>query len=164
MTTNADANADFQSANQPTDATIGVCSMEQEYLDDTTQKLIAANHRLTAQLAAKQAQAKAWEAWGEQQHHALYALNEGVECYCVDTSKICRGCEDTINALSTPKPQPVDASSLARIARVALVAYKFMHAEKSTNCGIDFWSEFVDAYNAIQPNDIALAQALAGGA
>jgi len=150
--------------NQPTDATRFKAALYAQCPEPVADDIWQRFESLTAQLAAKQAEAKAWESWGEQQHHALYALNEGVECYCVDTSKICRGCEDTINALSTPKPQPVDASSLARIARVALVAYKFMHAEKSTNCGIDFWSEFVDAYNAIQPNDIALAQALAGGA
>ena len=155
--------------NQPTDATIGVCSMEQEYMNDTTQKLIAANHRLTAQLAAKQAEAKAWEAWGERMAYELKWLTRSTHTRTCQSLSFNTPCTCLIRtkadvALEVPKPQPVDASSLARIARVALVAYKFMHAEKSTNCGIDFWSEFVDAYNAIQPNDIALAQALAGGA
>ena len=169
-------NADFQSANQPTDATPDSETIEID-IDQATELMVQGASKieameqyiehLTAQLATAQAQAKAWEAWGEKLHHEFFWALDFFNKFIEERGMFIDDEQEYMEAkaaLSTPKPQPVDASSLARIARVALVAYKFMHAEKSTNCGIDFWSEFVDAYNAIQPNDIALAQALAGGA
>lgn len=160
--------------NQPTDAT-PYCSCGDALDSSATCPNCLAS--LSLQLATLQAQAKLMEEWGERISEVL----EDAKCHLktLDISTASRvvlncGKEGLLrhnNAVSSVTaaaywdyPQPIDASSLARIARVALVAYKFMHAEKSTNCGIDFWSEFVDAYNAIQPNDIALAQALAGGA
>jgi len=153
--------------NQPTDATRFKTALYAQCPEPVADDIWQRFESLTAQLAAKQAEAKAWEAWGEKLHHEFFWALDFFNKFIEERGMFIDDEQEYMEAkaaLSTPKPQPVDASSLARIARVALVAYKFMHAEKSTNCGIDFWSEFVDAYNAIQPNDIALAQALAGGA
>ena len=144
--------------NQPTDATRFKTALYAQCPEPVADDIWQRFESLTLQLATAQAQAKALEAWVSD----VYTRLDETDCDCSPADDyVCEMCKVLYQ---TPKPQPVDASSLARIARVALVAYKFMHAEKSTNCGIDFWSEFVDAYNAIQPNDIALAQALAGGA
>ena len=74
------------------------------------------------------------------------------------------------DGLAIPKPQPVDASSLARIARVALDADKRYKAGVGVPYGCPT-AEWEDAYanenksiEATTPNDIALAQAMAGGA
>ena len=176
--------------NQPTDATIGVCSMEQEYMNDTTQKLIAANHRLTAQLAAKQAEAKAWEAWGNEVDRLASAIRRqhsgpcGQDSLSMERNQAAYKTATQFKKLCLSRPQPVDASSLARIARVALEADKKTRkfrdwAEinfRHTLCP-DFEQWFSDKYfdtdedqaldkscQTLTPNDIALAKALVGGA
>lgn len=113
---------------------------------------------LTAQLAVEQAKAKAWEAWANSLIDDLPpCISDDFSCDDID----CERCETVKN-----RPQPVDASSLARIARVALDGQKYVQA---TQLGDTYEEEerFEELHNSVDattPNDIALAQALVGGA
>ena len=189
-------NADFQSANQPTDATPDSETIEID-IDQATELMVQGASKieameqyiehLTAQLATAQAQAKAWEAWGEKLHHEFFWALDFFNKFIEERGMFIDDEQEYMEAkaaLSTPKPQPVDASSLARIARVALDADKKTRkfrewAEinfRHTLCP-DFEEWFSDKYfdtdedqaldkscQTLIPNDIALAKALVGGA
>lgn len=116
---------------------------------------------LTAQLAAAQAQAKALEAWGKQQSNAL----EFFSPFQTDL-QFARG--ERAKALKLPKPQPVTAESLARIARVAQQGEQLQKVLNEFDgqpeyCGGSFQSH-QDALAALTPEDRALIDVLAGGA
>ena len=136
--------------NQPTNATPDSETIEID-IDQATELMVQGASKieameqyiehLTAQLATTQSQAKAWEAW------ANSLINDDFSCDDID----CEHCEALKN-----RPQPVDASSLARIARVALEA--LIPCEGGCTCSMCVLSQ------TLTPNDIALAQALVGGA
>jgi len=144
--------------NQPTDATLFKSALYAQCPEPVADDIWQRFESLTAQLAAVQAEAKALEAWGEQQHkaheHLMVIYRHG------QVRGIAR------RAYETPKPQPVDASSLARIARVALDAKVYIM--RASNLEDSGWRNAIPpltaSSDALTPDDIALAQALAGGA
>lgn len=141
--------------NQPTDATQELLSCEHcssirsgaLAVCGCRQSLLAKVESLTAQLAAAKAEAKAWEAYAS---NLRMAVNTGKEWPNI--------------------PQPVDASSLARIARVALDGGSYIkatNAEKQPGPNKfveeDRFEDLHKSVDALTPDDIALAQAQVGG-
>ena len=137
--------------NPPTDAAQGLPCEDFPTCDHDACDFAASNNEiesLTAQLAAAKAEAKAWEAYAS---NLRMAVNTGKEWPNI--------------------PQPVDASSLARIARVALDGGSYIkatNAEKQPGPNKfveeDRFEDLHKSVDALTPDDIALAQAQVGGA
>jgi len=165
--------------NQPTDVAQFKESLYKKFIPPIANWVWKHFESLTAQLAAKQAEAKAWESWGLSQHNALqdalYLITLSQTAWDYEADELLQNTEEDCNV---PKPQPVDAPPLARIARVALEAgvletLKFdaftgadghqVCCKECTDNAIEI-NDALGSVKALTPNDIALAQALAGGA
>ena len=156
--------------NQPTDATRFKAALYAQCPEPVADDIWQRFESLTAQLAATQAQAKALESWGERMAYELKWLTRSTHTRTCQSLSFNTPCTCLIRtkadvALEVPKPQPVDASSLARIARCAqfpdALFYQNLNNPQAARRLVNHW---LDNYNALTPNDIALAQALVGGA
>ena len=148
--------------NQPTDATRFKTALYAQCPEPVADDIWQRFESLTLQLATAQAQAKALEAWVSD----VYTRLDETDCDCSPADDyVCEMCKVLYQ---TPKPQPVDASSLARIARYVQTQMVYEDNRGFDGAGGDEWFkikvEYVRALEALTDTDRALAQALAGGA